>query len=56
GTTHTASSPFLTEQLLHLGDVTLITHGKVFHHHLCILLISFANGSLICLKLNNVDC
>ncbi|KFW12415.1 hypothetical protein N326_01307, partial [Eurypyga helias] len=53
---HTASSPFLAEQLLHLCNVTLITHGKVFHHHLCILLISFANGSLICLKLNNVYC
>ncbi|PKU30228.1 hypothetical protein llap_19468 [Limosa lapponica baueri] len=53
---HTASSPFLIEQLLHLSDVTLITHGKVFHHHLGVLLISFANGSLICLKLNNVDC
>ncbi|KFO06290.1 hypothetical protein N312_03153, partial [Balearica regulorum gibbericeps] len=53
---HAVSSPFLIEQLLHLGDVTLITYGKVFHHHLCILLISFANGSLICLKLNNVDC
>ncbi|KFU89366.1 hypothetical protein M959_04129, partial [Chaetura pelagica] len=56
GTTHTVSSPFLVEQLLHLSDVALITRGKVFHHHLCILLISFANGSLICLKLNNVDC
>ncbi|KFV78371.1 hypothetical protein N308_11004, partial [Struthio camelus australis] len=53
---HVASSPFLIQQLLHLRDVTLITHGKVFHHHFCILLISFANGSLICLKLNNVDC
>ncbi|KFQ04937.1 hypothetical protein N330_11747, partial [Leptosomus discolor] len=56
GTPHTASSPFLAEQLLHLSDVALITHGEVFHYHLCVLLISFANGSLICLKLNNVDC
>ncbi|KFR17313.1 hypothetical protein N306_15143, partial [Opisthocomus hoazin] len=53
---HAASSPFLIEHLLHLSDVTLITHRKVFHHNLCVLLISFANGSLICLKLNNVDC
>lgn len=54
--THRASSPFLVEQLLHLADVALVTHGKIFHHHLGILLVSFANGSLICLKLNNVDC
>ncbi|KFQ11579.1 hypothetical protein N329_05547, partial [Haliaeetus albicilla] len=53
---HTAISPFVIEQLLHLSDITLVTCGKVFHHHLCILLIRFANGSLICLKLNNVDC
>ncbi|KFP30202.1 hypothetical protein N325_03002, partial [Colius striatus] len=53
---HTQSSPFLIEQLLHFSDVTLITDRKVFHHHLCILLISLANGSLICLKLNNIDC
>ncbi|KFO90362.1 hypothetical protein N320_01100, partial [Buceros rhinoceros silvestris] len=50
------ASPFLIEQLLHLGDVTLITHGKIFHHHLRVLLVGFADGSLICLKLNNIDC
>lgn len=54
---HTAaSSPFVIQQLLPLGDVTLITHGQELQHHLCILLISFANGSLICLELNDVDC
>lgn len=56
GTRTHSTSPFLVEQLLHLSDVTLITHGKIFHHHFRILLVGFADGSLICLKLNNVDC
>lgn len=51
-----SSSPFLVEQLLHVGDVTLIAHGKIFHHRLRILLVGFADGSLIRLKLNDVDC
>lgn len=48
-------SPVLTEELLLIGDVALVTHGEVLHDQLRLLLVRLPDGSLVRLKLHHVD-
>lgn len=47
-------SPILTEQLFLVCDVALIAGGQVLHGQLGFLLVGFANGCLIWLKLDDI--
>ncbi len=47
-------SPILIEEFLLFCDIAFITDGQVLHCKLGILLVSFADGSFVCLKLDNI--
>lgn len=48
-------SPSLTQQLLLICNVTLVTHGQEVHGDLGILLVGLPHGSFVGLKLDNVN-